>query len=172
MASEDAVWRWYFCGKKRLAIYKMYGTITKPWRGESRLLLKERNLSDPYFWPMLDLGGRLTEERKYVLALLAVPKHRSKKHLWNRCNANCGKRNLKRLGMCHESKFSGKGGLFGWPIARPHSWPMFWPIRDYHTMDWADFIGFMTSGFSVKKREKPLKRQGKLDFLQLITRRS
>jgi hypothetical protein len=28
---------------------------------------------------MLDLGGRLTEERKYVLALLAVPKHRSKK---------------------------------------------------------------------------------------------
>jgi hypothetical protein len=30
---------------------------------------------------MLDLGGRLTEERKYVLALLAVPKHRLKKRL-------------------------------------------------------------------------------------------
>ena len=37
---------------------------------------------------------------------------------------------------------------------------------------WIDFIGFMTSGFSTKKREKPLKRQGKLDFLQLITGRS
>ena len=150
----------------------MYGTITKPRRGESRLLLKERKLPDPYFWPMLDLCGRLTEERKYVLALLAVYKFGSKKHRWNWCNANCGKWNLKRLGMCHESKFSGKGSLFGWPIARPHDWPMFWPIRDYHTMDWVDFNGFMTSGFSTKKREKPLKCQEKLDFLQLITRRS
>ena len=150
----------------------MYGTITKPWRGESRLLLKERKLPDLYFWPMLDLGGRLTEERKYVLALLAVPKHRYKKRRWNRCKANFKKVNPKWSWMCRKSKFSAKGGLFGWPIARPHSWPMFWPIRDYHTMDWADFIGFMTSGFSVKKREKPLKCQGKLDFLQLITGRS
>ena len=128
--SGDAVWRWHFCGKKRLAIYKMYGTITKPWRVESRLLLKERKLPDPYFWPILDLCGRLTEERKYVFSLLAVPKHRSKKRRWNRCNANCGKWNLKRLGMCYESKFGGESCLFGWPIARPHSWPMFWPIRD------------------------------------------
>ena len=74
----DVIW-----GKKRLAIYKMYGTITKPWRGENLVLLKERKLPDPYFWPMLDLGGRLTEERKYVLALLAVYKFGSKKHRWN-----------------------------------------------------------------------------------------
>ena len=161
-----------FDERKDLQFIKCMVQSRNPGEGRAVFSWRRENCLTHIFDPYWIWAGRLTEERKYVLALLSVPKHRSKKRIWNRCNANCGKWNLKRLGMCHESKFSGKGGLFGWPIARPHSWPMFWPIRDYHTMDWADFIGFMTSGFSVKKREKPLKCQGKLDFLQLITRRS
>jgi hypothetical protein len=39
-------------------------------------------------------------------------------------------------------------------------------------VDRADFNGFMTSGFSVKKGQKPYSRNGKYRFWQLITRRS
>ena len=44
-------------------------------------ILKGGNLEEEEIaCPILDLGGRLTEERKYVLALLAVYKFGSKKH--------------------------------------------------------------------------------------------
>ena len=38
-------------------------------------------------------------------------------------------------------------------------------------MDWADFSGFMTSGFFAKKGKKRYCRNGKYHFSQLITRR-
>ena len=138
-------------GKKRLAFFESYGTITTPWDGIKTLLRSESNQPDPCFWPMLEAGHEITGKGRKSPASGGCSKTGSEKPLENQVNATRGKVNPEWSWMCRKSKFGGESCLFGWPIARPH----FWPIRDHHAVDWADFNGFMTSGFSVKKGKKP-----------------
>ena len=153
-----------FLGKKKLAISESYATITKPRRGEKYLVLGRGNglthIFDPCWMWVVDL----TEEREYAAAPVMVSKTGVGKHPRNRGCAKVEILNLKWSWMCREPKSGGKSCLHGWSISRPHIWPMFWPIRDHHAVDWANFSGFMTSGFFAKKGKKRYCRNGKSHF--------
>ena len=153
VVSVDTVRRSFLWERKDLQFLKAMVQSRK--LGEGRVFLSwERKLPDPCFWPMMEIDGEINGRKKNTAASVELPETGREESLDYRGDGKVKNGNAKWSWMCCKSKFGGESCLLGWPIWRPLFWPIFWPIRDHHAVDWADFSGFMTSGFSVKKGQK------------------
>ena len=82
-------------GKKRLAIFESYGTITTPWDGSQFLpWVRETSLTH-VFDPCWNRGWRLPAEEEKFAAPADGSKTEREKTLENRVNATLGKVNPK-----------------------------------------------------------------------------
>ena len=125
-----------------------------------------------FFDPCWKRGRRLPAEAENLLVSVDSSKTGSEKPSEKRANAIPRKVNPKWSWMCCKSKFGGESCLFGWPITRPHFWPIFWPIRDYHAVDGADFSGLPEVANAAERLQISDYLRIKLCKPQLITRRS
>ena len=82
-------------GKKRLAIFKSYGTITTPWGGMKLLPWERENRLTHVFDPCWNQGRRLPAEEENLPAPADGSKTGSEKPLENPASATLGKVNSK-----------------------------------------------------------------------------
>ena len=73
-----------FFGKKRLAIFESYGTITTPWGGTCFLLRVRENSLTHVFDPCWNRGRRLLTEEENLLVLADGSKTKGEKSPENR----------------------------------------------------------------------------------------
>ena len=147
-----------------------YNHDTLGW--DEGLVLGEENSLTHVFDPCWNRGRRLPAEEENLPALSDGSKTGREKPLENLVSATLGKVNTKWSWMCRKSKLGSESCLVGWPIARPHFWPMFWPIRDQHAVDGGDSSGLSEVANSVKRIQSGDYLCRKLCKPQLITRRS
>ena len=169
-----AGWYWmmpsggsYFWEEKTCNFWKLWynhDTLGRDWFSTSG----EEKQPDPCW----NRDRRLPAEEEKLPAQADGSKTGSEKPYENRVNATCGKVNSKWSWMCRKSKFGGESCLLGWPIARPHFWPMFWPIRDQHAVDGGDSSGLPEVANAAERLQNGNYLRRKLCKPQLITRRS